>query len=398
LTLNFWLIGGDYFMRRQDRGNRHSLQTFGEAAEATVKSLKRGVQRRHAQDAELIPPNGSDSIQYNLFAYFTDDSGDLSNSIELWDAIPKYCDKRYLKKLRDENGKLDVLVQRFELRGVWYTVEVDPTTIRTSAGRQQFLPTADEELIEEVLKKIFSDQRQGIHNPKERESLVRWSLRMIRKELKERGHTRSLEQIRQSLNILAGCIIRLYVDGKKQPIYTGPILSDLVDVTRDDWLDNPKKLLMARLPLLVSASINRLEYREFNYDRLMTLENALARWFLRRLIHNFTQAGGLNTYDILFSTIERDSGLITSSDMSRRVKQVDTMFAELQEQEVLISVDKDERRSGRGRGGKINDILYRCLSHPNFTAEVKAANWKKYKSADILGRDPEANRLLKLPL
>ena len=69
-------------MRRQDRGNRHGLQTFGEAAEATVKSLKRGVQRRHAQDAELIPPNGSDSIQYNLFAYFTDDSGDLSNSIE----------------------------------------------------------------------------------------------------------------------------------------------------------------------------------------------------------------------------------------------------------------------------------------------------------------------------
>jgi hypothetical protein len=89
--------------------------------------------------------------------------------------------------------------------------------------------------------------------------------------LKERGHTRSLEQIRQSLNILAGCIIRLYVDGKKQPIYTGPILSDLVDVTRDDWLDNPKKLLMARLPLLVSAAINRLEYREFNYDRLMRL-------------------------------------------------------------------------------------------------------------------------------
>jgi hypothetical protein len=331
---------GDYLMTRQGRRDHHRLKTIGDDAEAAIIGVKRGERRRHAQDVELIPPNGSASIQYNLFAYFTDDSGDLSNSIELWDAIPKYCDKRRLSQLRDENGKLDVLVHHFELRGVKYTVEVDPTTIRMKEGRTQFLPSADEELIEEVLKKIFSDQRQGSHNPKERESLVHWSLRMIRKELKERGHTRSLEQIRQSLSILAGCIIRLYVDSKRHPIYTGPILSDLIDVTRDDWLDNPKKLLMARLPLLVSAAINSLEYREFNYARLMKLESALARWFLRRLIHNFTQAGGLNTYDILFSTIKRDSGLITSSDMSRRVKQVDAMFAELQEQLVLIWHDE----------------------------------------------------------
>ena len=79
--------------------------------------------------------------------------------------------------------------------------------------------------------------------------------------------------------------------------------------------------------------------------------------------------------------------------MSRRVKQTDAMFAELQEQQVLIYVEKDERRSGRGRGGKIDEILYRCHSHPNFTAEVKAANWKKYKSVDILKADPEAKRL-----
>ena len=89
---------------------------------------------------------------------------------------------------------------------------------------------------------------------------MKFTLYMIRKELRDRGKTRSLQEIRQSLEILSRSVYEVEIEGKgsRRLVYTNPILNDLSRGTREDYLDDPKNMWLARLPVLVSQSINDL--------------------------------------------------------------------------------------------------------------------------------------------
>ncbi len=87
---------------------------------------------------------------------------------------------------------------------------------------------------------------------------------MIRKELKERGYTRSLDEIKRSLAIMAGTILEVEMEGRGRGIvYSNTILSDMVRTTRADIADDPNAKCMARLPALISKGINGLDYRQY---------------------------------------------------------------------------------------------------------------------------------------
>lgn len=321
------------------------------------------------------------SKQYDLFTSFFGDSKHLSNTIELWDAIPKYAvSARQQSKMRDEKNALPVYEQEFEYRptidgapqSVPCRVAVQPASIKNPDGSYtQYYPSTDEELVEEVLKKIFTDQQFGVHQGNTDESWVRFSLNMIQKELKARGKTRNIDQIKTSLEILSRAVYEVKFDGQSSKlIYTNPILNDMVRTTRNDYLDDPKTLWCARLPALISKSVNELSYRQFNYGTLMSLSSQLARWFHKRLSHQYTNAHMMHPYNILFSSIQRDSGLLHHSRTSANVETVDQAFEELKKVGVLWDVKKEERR----QGVKITDILYTLTPSMEFTNEIKTAN------------------------
>ena len=55
--------------------------------------------------------------QYDLFTTFFGNPNNLSNTIELWDAIPKYAvNERAQSQVRDEKGNLPVSTQEFLYR------------------------------------------------------------------------------------------------------------------------------------------------------------------------------------------------------------------------------------------------------------------------------------------
>ena len=63
------------------------------------------------------PPAPVKSAQFDLFSSFFGDSKDLSNTIELWDAIPKYAvSQKQQNHLRDGKGNLPLHDQQFEYR------------------------------------------------------------------------------------------------------------------------------------------------------------------------------------------------------------------------------------------------------------------------------------------
>ena len=197
-----------------------------------------------------------------------------------------------------------------------------------------------------------------------------------------RGKTRSYAQIKQSLEILSLSVfeVELTKEDKKHLAYTNPIINDMTRITRQDYLDDPSSMWCVRLPAIVSKSVNELSYRQFNYGTLMNLSTPLARWFMKRLSHNFTNAGLLQSYDILHSSVARDSGLLNHPRMSRNIKDVEAALKELQNQGVLLSFKGDKRMEGR----KIVDVYYHLTPSSEFVKETKAANKRNTDARDRL--------------
>jgi len=291
--------------------------------------------------------------------------------------------------MRNADGRLPVYEQSFVYAARYKgqrvekscRVEVYPTPVKTENGRVDFYPSADEELVEEVIKKIFANQQRGVHDPDNTESWVRFSLQMIRKELQARGKTRSLDKIKRSIDILSTSVIRLYEQGDNTPVYTNPILTDVTRVNRQRYLKDGSLMWVAKLPALISKSVNELTYRQFNYGVLMSLPTQLVRWLHKRLSHNYINASHLDRYDILFSSIKRDSGLLIYERTRDNLKALEAAFDELASQNVLSGWERrEERRIGRG----IADALYSLRAHSDLIRDVKAANARLKESKTAL--------------
>ena len=348
--------------------------------------MSKALSVKRRKPPEKTKPNE----QLSMFRRFYGDSTkDLSNTIEMWDAIPKYSvPARTQTSMRDEKGNLPLYEQEFVYRpthsprsseSLHCRIMIQPSKIKNKDGSStDFYPSSDEELIEEVLKKIFSDDAFGElaeHDPTQKKSWVYFTLGMVQKELKERNKTRSLDEIKQSIEILAKTVIevRLVSDrSRKGILFMGPILENLAATTREDYLADPKQLWRARLPEPISESINNITYRQFNYGTLMDLKSPLARWFHKRLSHNYTQANYTNRYSILQATIERDSGLVRHSRQDRRMEYVEAVLKELIEAKVLEGFEPEKEYSKTGK--RVMSVKYHLQPSFDFVQEMKAAN------------------------
>jgi len=330
-----------------------------------------------------LPDKPVESKQYDLFTEFFGDSKDLSNTVEFWDAIPKYSvTARRQASLRDEKGRLDTYKHTFQYRQETYRLELTPARVEVDGQTREFFPSADEELVEEVIRKIFTDRKYGSHKARTEESKVWFSLQMIRRELAWRGKTRSLKEIKQSIQILSNAQIQIY--GQNEVLVGSrnyKILSELAEVSRRGYLIDPKTMFSARLPELISKSINKLSYRQFSYGTFMSLSSQLARWLHKTLSHRFVNASFTQHYTVLYSTIKRDSGLLEHARISSNVQMLERALDELRQEGVLMGWEKEERRGDRNR---IDDILYTLMADMEFIRQVKAANARQRDSQEKL--------------
>ena len=348
-----------------------------------------------------------DVTQYDLFCSFFPSTGntadDYSNTIELWDATPKYSvSARKQVSLRDDKGKLEPLPIEFQYNPKGYQnpipcrLEIHPANIEVKPSVwKQFFPSADEELVEEVLRKIFTDQRYGAHFPAERESRVRFTIRTIQRELQARGKTRSIPEIHRSILILSRVHLVLEIKGNKTAIYNNSILTNVTTIRRNSYLNDPTALWQADLPALISIAINNLIYRQFNYSTLMALDNALQRWLFKRLSHYYTYASITKPYSFSFSFFERNSALLNHSRAERNRKSVETVLDALtnprqvlagtcqKSRQVLMSWKQEPVYTKSGK--RIVDIIYTLWPSAEFVADIKAANARLRDDLNKLG-------------
>ena len=228
-------------------------------------------------------------------------------------------------------------------------------------------PGSTEELVEEALKKIFSEQNYGIHDADREESWVKFTLQMVRRELAARGRSRNMQELKHAIEVMSSCILSIRTEHDEE--WRGAILQDLVTVGREDYVADTRSHHIARLPIIISRAINMLDYRQFNYDRLMECDGQLTRWIYKLLILRYRQASMMNDYHFMFSRLASSGLLQQGNGTNNRRKALDALN-ELKQKGVL----RDFKADVRWDKNKIYDVKYTVAPSGEFVKEQKAAN------------------------
>ncbi|MFZ4701363.1 MAG: replication protein [Candidatus Methylumidiphilus sp.] len=347
-------------------------------------------------DANL-PPGIFTTAQLDLFQTFLCNAGEkdkLSNAIDLWDSVPRYSISQLeMNKRRTADGFLGLLEIKFKYRGLDFRAVIQPARIRESDGQTiDYYPSANEELVEDILRKIAAERLSGFHDTENAKIGVYFSLYQIQTELKKRGHTRSISEIKRSLEIMAKSSIEIKsLDGKgNEGTRVSNYLPDMVAVSREDLKADPYSQWMVAFHPLVTKSIIETTYRQFDLDKLMSMSTQLGRWVHRQLVIKYTFAGLMTPFEIRYSTIKRDSFMINYGRERAGIAALDQVMSELKEQKIIMDF---QRQVINGARRKILDVVYTLTPSMEFIKEAKAANKRKAMAQEKLSADTAKAKL-----
>lgn len=337
-------------------------------------------------DGKVVVLQRSQPDQLSLFQYFPDwqnfpdDKQSYANTIDLYDVMPKYfASPRKVDALRRSGKSLDILVRHFTHGKKQYRLEITPAKLLDKNGKtKEFYLTEREQLIEEALRKIACDPANGFFlNDK---AGVRFTLSQLRQELQQMGHSIHLDNLIEALKISNKVNITLStMDG--ETVISAPVFPVLVKTTRKQWLEDTKEAYCyIQFNPLVTAGINKLEYRQHNYHKFMNYQRQLTRWLHKKLYNAFTQASFTETYVTKGSTIIRDSGLVCDEQERNRFISIKISLDELKEQRVLQTYTVEKIKDGR----KLVDEKYTLTPCADFIRETISANKRKKILAERL--------------
>jgi hypothetical protein len=151
-------------------------------------------------NGKAVSMKRTNPTQLSLFQTFYPDNEKYSNTIELYDAIPKYYPTKHIAPLRIDDTFLRVLTREFEHKGEAYKLMLRPARIvYKDGGEQDFFPSFREEMVEEALRKIACDSLNGVFLNEQ--AGVQFTLYELQKELRARGHALNLQELVESLKI-----------------------------------------------------------------------------------------------------------------------------------------------------------------------------------------------------
>lgn len=332
----------------------------------------------------VIPPKETDFTgqQLDLFRSFLFNGeverDRLSNTFDLWDSVPRYAvSRQQMDKVRKAKGFLDLQQTEFQYRGTPLKTIIQAARIldEKTGTSKDYYPSANEELIEDALRKIAADQKSAFFDKTSYRSGVVFTLYMLREELRKRGHTRSYQEIILSLQILASSVIEIRGNGKTNSFAKSAYFPGLSAVSKNNLTDDPQAKWMVQFHPLVTQEIDTLTYRQFNYAQMMSHSTQIARWLHKQLSLKFTFASILNSFEMRYSTIKRDSALLDGYVLERKaIAALDAALDELKTVGVLIKIEK---KTILGLRKKIEDVVYNLFPSSDFSSAMKAANKRK---------------------
>jgi len=318
--------------------------------------------------------------QIDLFQTFLcnseEDREKMSNAIPLWDCLPRYAlSRRAAERLRKDGKLPQVLKFKSQCFGKEYEIVIQPARILDNQGNvAEYYPCGSDEIIEDALRKISTLQNSGFFEGSAApRSGVSFTIYQLREELKKQGHSKSYKEITLSLQILANSIIRIKTEGRKNRAFIdGPYFRQLCCVSIIDIEEDPSARWYVEFHPLITQAISAIEYRQFNYALMMSHTTQLARWLHKYLVIKFTYAQIGKSFEIRFSTVKRDSGMLDMYGRNRKaMESLKKAFEELVVKKILLSFDIGKVIGSRR---EVEEIVYTVFPTIQFSIEVKASN------------------------
>lgn len=321
----------------------------------------------------------SEPVQLNLFSFVQPREKNYSNTIELYDFMPKYF---WGKVERINDTFLKSLERSFECRGIKYKIEIKPARLKDKEGTErEYFPSKREELVEDALRR-FATAGQGLFL--DDAAGVTFTLYQLKKELKRSGHTYDVAQLKEALLICAETKI-VVSTSNGAAVFVSSIFETLGLQTRDDWKGKGEKSkAFVRFNSLVTQSIKTGTFRQLNYEKAMSYKSTTARQLHKRMSHHYTQASISQPYHITLSTIIRDFGLTEYDTPKHNLRNVCKALDEMKELEVLLSYRIEPTHDPQARN-KLTNAKLILTPHPKFAGEAMQANKRYGQLKGVIG-------------
>ena len=298
-----------------------------------------------------------------------------SNTVELYDFLPKYV---WGKSNRIQERFLESIERDFECRGKKYSLTVHPARVKTKSGVQkEYYLSKKEEIVEDALRKIaifgeaiYLDKKIGMS----------FSIYQLQKELKKSGHSFSRQQIVESLNILANTKIVLTCHDDDQVWTFSPI------ETLGFKGINEETHTFVRFSALVTKSIDENTFRLYDYQKVMSYKNVIARQLHKRISHHFTQANFAQSYDIMLTTLLRDFGLKPAASLHSNLEDVKEALEEMKSLGTIMSYSIGEPTLDAERRNKLLNVKFSISPSVQFLNEIRKGNEKKLQAKEVLAK------------
>ena len=320
---------------------------------------------------------------------------DYSNTVELYDVLPKYIHDD-VAKLRTADGLLKSLTREFVFKKQEMSLTITPALVKTKDGEKAFYPSTREEIIEDVLRKFATD-------PNRNEFLddrlsVKFSLYDLWKELRKIKHPYDYDQIKESLDVLLNTSIKITTKNNKQAFSSHMIetfgVVDYNDNTQIEYDENYSKkvIYFVRFNSLVSESVKNKTWRVINYEQCMSYKKNISRWLHKRISNMFLNARLEIPYNILLSTIIRDSGMTEYKQLRDSKRQI---ISCLEEMIKVGSIDRYEVETifDEHKTTKILDVKFLLYISESFFADIQKSFLKDKDLSQILLYKQEEKRL-----
>jgi hypothetical protein len=332
---------------------------------------------RDVGTGKVITLTKTQPAQLSLFGEFLppDSRDSYSNTIELYDAIPKYfSSKKTMAELRRDGIFLKSLKRRFRHRDQHFELIIKPARLIDKNGQEkEYYPSHQEEIVEEALKKLACDRLNGVFLNDT--AGVQFTLYELDSELKRQGHSMKWADLIASLEICRGAGIEVIGPEGKVEVKSS-IFPVVALVNRAEWERNPKQVrCYVQFNPLVTYSINKLAFRQFDYATYMQLKNHLARWLFKHLSHYYTQASWDSPFSIMHSTIVSNSYLVNNAQRRDQVRYACQALDELKGKADVIS--HYSKKMILGPRNKIEDVKYTISPSLAFINQIKKANLRQ---------------------
>jgi hypothetical protein len=300
--------------------------------------------------------------QMSLFQIVTQPSK-YSNTIHLYDAIPKYDRWNNSKvAIRQEPLHREFVFDKHE-----YQVDIIPARIEGKDGiyRDHF-PGNREEIVEDALRKLATDGKGFYLDNK---AGVVFTLTELQNELKRSGHDLNINQIKEALAICSRTHIELSnADGTS--VISSNIFESLGMSTRAEWLKTSGDArCFVRFNILVDRCIREGTFRQYDYVTCMSYKKIMARYLHKRLAHIFTQASVTQTFTIKVTTLIRESGGKFYKSLATNIREIKKALDEMIDKETVHKYQIDNTYNGR----KIIDGMITIVTAPKFNYAAKRA-------------------------